>query len=440
MEINKMLEASGFAAVIAAITFGWSYVKGFSRYILGAILLQKTLDEALSYQLHVHLRERYRKLPSGVSEFKSLREYVGGSQNMTYIPIDMPNSTSVWHTKHGIFVVNYSGAKLSLISLRFLSNPHSLVNDSLDDYDSRVADFDKSNGGNFYVKQCMGNVGSFEVHAQKRSAISSVSTSAEPSQQLSGYDILPHRQVDASFRYARDMYIKNVSNRNPLRGLFYPEDVIQLLADLQRWYDRRSWYQERGIPWRTGVLLHGPGGTGKSSLSKAVAQMLGVPLYQYSLNTFSDAEFVSEWSEMTVPCVVALEDFDTVFHGRESTTVHKSLSFECVLNQISGISAVNGVLLIVTTNNLHHIDAALGQMDESGRPTRPGRIDRILHMGNTTEEQRRQIAKYTLDFADANIVDMLVQEYENTTAAQFQSACIEYALTHLAEKEKNSFS
>lgn len=138
---------------------------------------------------------------------------------------------------------------------------------------------------------------------------------------------------------------------------------------------------------------------------------------------------------MTTPCVVAFEDFDTVFHGREPVTVHKSLSFECVLNKISGISSTNGVLLMVNTNHIEHIDPALGQLDANGRPTRPGRIDYILELKYTSEKVRSQIAEFVLGGWAADLVEEVcaVGRTADFTAAQFQSLCIQAALKRKAE-------
>jgi SpoVK/Ycf46/Vps4 family AAA+-type ATPase len=150
------------------------------------------------------------------------------------------------------------------------------------------------------------------------------------------------------------------------------------------------------------------------------------------LSTFTDREFVNEWDSMAAPCVVALEDFDNVFHGRESATEHKTLSFDCVLNQISGIGSLNGVLLIVTTNRLELIDPAMGRLDEHGRPTRPGRIDHVLHLGECSEKVRQQIADYTLDGWADDLKDELAEQGQETTPAQFQRMCIDAALRRLA--------
>jgi len=42
--------------------------------------------------------------------------------------------------------------------------------------------------------------------------------------------------------------------------------VEELLADCTRFLNSERWYAERGIPYRRGYLLHGPPGTGKTSL------------------------------------------------------------------------------------------------------------------------------------------------------------------------------
>lgn len=313
----------------------------------------------------------------------------------------------------------------------------------------KVREMDNTSAGNYRVIPVMGTVGQNrhewgDDHGAGNKAADSGSkptalgahTNEFGSDSRAWND--PNPRVDKSFMYESHRYLRDAKRHDPLRGLFYPDDALAMLDGLKHWYKRRDWYQERGIPWRTGVMMWGPGGTGKSSMAKVIAQTLGLPLYQYYLNTLNDRDFVRRWSSMDTPCVVALEDFDTVFHGRESTTVHKSLSFECVLNQISGINSLNGVLLVVTTNHLDKIDAALGQIDDNGRPTRPGRIDHILHMGSTTEKQRQQIADYTLSDLAPDMVDRLVLENPETTAAQFQSLCIQTALDRMAEQTVRS--
>lgn len=441
MVFDNLLTTTGLAAAGTAILAGWQHIKSFSRYIIGIFLLQKSLHSEIARPVALHLRQRYWRLPSGIGTYTSLKEVIDDKQYRSTIPYEMPNNATVWFGPRGGFLVSADGT--SITSLRKFSDPEGLVCDALDDEDARVESSMSLNSGNYYVVPVIGSVGrgiDFGSDNRPQRKNQTAQRVGEDSDALDALDsnraMTPHRMVDVSFRYAKERYMQNQSNKDPMRGLFYSEEIIKLIADLKRWYLQRSWYQNRGIPWRTGVLLHGPGGTGKSSLAKAMAQTLGIPLYQYYLNTLTDRDFVEKWGEMNTPCVVALEDFDTVFHGRESVTTHQSLSFECVLNQISGISALNGVLLIVTTNHVEHIDAALGQIDSHGRPTRPGRIDRIVYMGVTTLEQRQDIAAYTLDWA-TDMVAKLVAEGEGTTAAQFSDMCANAALELLSKEDSN---
>lgn len=427
------LATAGVVAGAAALGAFWQQARGLAQHVSGVVLLQKTVEGGMSQPLALHIREKYRKLPSGLSTYRGMLAQLDGQAVNSYVPFDMPNGTSIWYGRRGLFVVSVSGG-IKLISLRWLSNPQGLVTDALEACNQRAM---SSTYSNFYVRRIMGTAGerpNFERQGDSPARVSGNSLSAP---EVSDDSMrMPDYSVDRSFMYAPERYMPNQRKADPMRGLFFPPEVHALITSLKHWHDRQDWYQQHGIPWRTGALLHGPGGTGKSSLARVVAETLGLPLYQFYLNTLTDREFVREWDELMTPCVVALEDFDTVFHGREPVTVHKSLSFECVLNQISGISAINGILLIVTTNRLEHIDPALGQLDNKGRPTRPGRIDHILHMGATTPDQRTEIARFVLGGWADDLIPGLLAEGSGAMAAQFQSMCVQAALHRLGETTK----
>jgi hypothetical protein len=238
--------------------------------------------------------------------------------------------------------------------------------------------------------------------------------------------------LDQSFKYPNEDDYMNLDTDAPFMSLYYPPEVQKHIDHARQWMNAQDWYATRDIPWRLGWLLEGPPGTGKSSLVRAVGQTLGLPIYDFKLGTLSDQEFIENWRGLSTPCIVLFEDIDNVFDKRESLTDHRSLSFDTVLNTISGVNLVNGVFLIVTTNHLEKIDPALG-VNDANTPkmsTRPGRVDVVIRLGNLDEAGRYQVARRILQDWPITIAG-LVNENTNVTPAQFQELCVEAAFQQM---------
>jgi chaperone BCS1 len=72
------------------------------------------------------------------------------------------------------------------------------------------------------------------------------------------------------------------------------------------------WYATRGIPYRRGYLFHGPPGTGKTSLSFALAGIFGLEIFAISLQepTLTENDLMQLFSGLPSRCIVLLEDVD----------------------------------------------------------------------------------------------------------------------------------
>ncbi|RAL04594.1 BCS1 and AAA domain-containing protein [Aspergillus ibericus CBS 121593] len=169
----------------------------------------------------------------------------------------------------------------------------------------------------------------------------------------------------------------------------------------------RRWYSNRGIPYRRGYLLHGPPGTGKTSLCFAASGLLGLPLYLLNLSSKSldEDDLMSLFQELPRRCIVLLEDVDCAGitskraanpedskntdnkaapntntpngtdakkPSEETTTDNKGITLSGLLNVIDGVAASEGRILIMTTNHPEKLDAAL---------LRPGRVDMSITFG-----------------------------------------------------------
>lgn len=152
------------------------------------------------------------------------------------------------------------------------------------------------------------------------------------------------------------------------------EAGLRLRDDLARFLGAREWYAERGIPWRRGYLLHGPPGTGKSSLIRAVASDLELDIAILEIAGSGITDYGLRRALIGAPrsALLALEDVDAVFAERSRGEAAERLSFSGLLNSIDGVAAQEGRALVMTTNHPERLDPAL---------VRPGRVDLRIELG-----------------------------------------------------------
>ena len=440
--------ALGITAVASAVIAGWNSVKSWLSYLKGFLVKQTDVDENLAGIVLMHLRSEYKQTPSRSSIIIGRLFQVDNDVMVSHVPFELPHprSLGVYYGRRGLLVFQYGTNNSSygtLTTFRGLADLKGIVADSISTA-RQLAAIDQQQedkrGTQFQIIKRIGSAGEDQAYGAYRkhsgegrdSGADESTIASSPRGVLSPYDV--RVGFDQSFMYDMARYYKPAEKVSALRGLAYDDEHMKIIDYCEEWYKNAAWYKQHFIPWKTGILLHGPGGTGKSSMARVIGELLGLPVYEYYLNTMRDAEFIDYWDRMQFPCVVLLDDFDTAFHGREPATIHKALSFETVLKQISGISSANGVLLVITTNHLEHIDPALGTVTEDGRPTRPGRIDKVAYFGFTSETQRRKLVDIILGDWTGSDVENLVAQGDGMTAAQFQALCIEVAYKQLATK------
>ncbi|KAI1734700.1 P-loop containing nucleoside triphosphate hydrolase protein [Xylaria scruposa] len=227
-------------------------------------------------------------------------------------------------------------------------------------------------------------------------------------------------------RRARNNW-QQVANR-PVRDMktvvLDQQQKLQVLADMNEYLHPATprWYANRGIPLRRGYLFHGPPGTGKTSLSFALAGVFGLDIHVISLlePTLTEEDLSSLFSSLPRRCVVLLEDIDTAGLRRpeeelqaaeragkeksredesnqttsndikelakvlkkEKEDQKKGISLSGLLNAIDGVASHEGRVLIMTTNVPESLDDAL---------IRPGRVDLQVQFTYSTKEQAREL-------------------------------------------------
>ncbi|KAI8029260.1 AAA-ATPase [Camellia lanceoleosa] len=84
-----------------------------------------------------------------------------------------------------------------------------------------------------------------------------------------------------------------------------------IIDDLRSFFELRDYYRRIGKPWKRGYLLHGPPGTGKSTMIAAMANELNYDVYDLEFTVVTSNANLKKLLNRT-PCnsILVIEDID----------------------------------------------------------------------------------------------------------------------------------
>lgn len=198
--------------------------------------------------------------------------------------------------------------------------------------------------------------------------------------------------------------------KRPIDSVIIEDDKMRLLLKaFKDFEEREDWYVKHGIPYQLGILLHGPPGTGKTSMIRAIAGHLNKSLHVASASKMYGLG--SMFGECDKDSILVIEDVDSCSmalkrkgsekfnkndddddfefevakdEGSDFNELFERMSLSSLsdlLNAVDGVFVKHGRILIMTTNHPDKIDPAL---------KRPGRIDLSLELSYITNETFRR--------------------------------------------------
>lgn len=207
-----------------------------------------------------------------------------------------------------------------------------------------------------------------------------------------------------------------------------------IIEDLQWFQEAKDYYAEIGKPWKRGYLLHGPPGTGKSTLVAAMANLLEYDIYDLELTAVKDnMQLRKLLIETSSKSIILIEDIDCSLDltgqrnkkkakgedNREKDPIKNPIkeaegekkgsevTLSGLLNLIDGIWSACGEerIIVFTTNHIEKLDPAL---------IRRGRMDVHVEMSYCRYESFKVLAKNYLKLESHPLFETIGRLLEET--------------------------
>ncbi|TKX25171.1 ATPase-like protein 9 [Elsinoe australis] len=162
------------------------------------------------------------------------------------------------------------------------------------------------------------------------------------------------------------------------------ENMKKDLTDVSnKFFDNESVYKDLGVPWKRGIIFHGPAGNGKTISIKALMHTLHDrkrpinSLYVKSAPYVYNIGQVFAFARRCSPCMLIFEDIETIVNMQTRSYF---------LNEVDGLESNDGILMVASTNFLDRLDPGLTK--------RPSRFDRKYLFPLPNQHERTLYAEY----------------------------------------------
>lgn len=206
----------------------------------------------------------------------------------------------------------------------------------------------------------------------------------------------------------------------------FPEsDCDQILSDLEVFLSKKEEYQKYNIPWKRGILLYGPTGSGKSGIVQYICEKVvernGIILFpDYTDDTLNTIQNLLQIENGRL-IVSVFEDFESAL--KEPNSERRFLQF---LDGISG--SQDGVINLGTTNFIDDVADRL--------KNRPSRFDMVREIKYPEDNVREA---YLRKFFKEEYSEDLVEKTEGFGFSHLKEFCIQVLIFKRSVDEVTKF-
>ena len=237
---------------------------------------------------------------------------------------------------------------------------------------------------------------------------------------------------DGSNRESLYITFAQLSPRN-LDTLYFSNNEKEMVVEhINRFNNHRAFYESRQILYKTGILLYGDPGTGKSSFVKALATKYGRSIINIDIANLQAIDLTSLAQSIMVDdkknYIVLFEDIDTLFLNRTDSDIQASerAVINKLLQFLDSNSSPTNVIFVATTNHIERLDDAL---------LREGRFDLKVEVKSLSRPEAELFGK-SFELTDDVVTNILnTMDSESTESGSYNQSKLQARLLACIENK-----
>lgn len=409
LSANSLLMFGPIAGLIAL----WSQFQGMLQRFYSVFFVIFSVGGLAKDALFLFCMQKMTNVKLGKRQFNFDNHYIRPKQRQGLVLMEAPSSSMTFFYKKRPLFVSNSDKGLDVTFFRGTFKNDRLLQEALD-----------------YFEDCRQNQENKKSHSIRYRVVNYYGSDRKDEETHQGLSTGRTDSFDNVPVFYKREDLGEPIPEDPFAALSYVKDIEDFVREFDFWVKSKKWYKDHLLSHSFGALFIGGPGTGKTSLVKALAQKYDMPVFKFDLTSMDNREFMHSWRRCleNTPCITLFEDFDRLFNKEKQFLVGKQekmrppMTLDCWLNAVNGIEDSDGIVTIVTVNDISNLDTAIGVPDADGKSTRPGRLDRPVFFPNLDEKAKRIIAKRILNDCSMHIEEA-VAAGANESGAQFTSRC-----------------